>query len=405
MKDALDVVMAWQLRNPESTDADAAIEAVRGSRKEQTDSELPSRLASHFLQLTIPPFFPQHKSSMNALEASKQPAPWKEPGAQYVLELLKWTISVMSLKEKEAKWHLLVPPILKMIDDMDAAWKARGCHILGLLLGSLRKPSVEAKASHKARDRQSPANFLQRTGYHSVFMEALLPLFTYIPSLTPEIEAVPLFKELLPTLTTLALLLPVENSKDGTRDGLLDKVVREGILSPLAHFPTPSTYAELATVMISHLQVLVDHMGIESVKHLSKVIPLLSTILQEPFIVSHKALTISTLKTLQAVMLNAWPRMPGYRGTVMMGLCLCWIRCTEEDEQGSRKLEHGEEIKQEVRETVGMLDAIMQAVKDASMKEKWEEEKQELVEKMSAHEGLFEGCVSERLPRSSSSAS
>lgn len=29
MKDALDVVVAWQLRNPEVTDASAAIEAVR----------------------------------------------------------------------------------------------------------------------------------------------------------------------------------------------------------------------------------------------------------------------------------------------------------------------------------------------------------------------------------------
>jgi tRNA nucleotidyltransferase (CCA-adding enzyme) len=54
MKDALDVVMAWQLRNPESSDADAAIEAVRASREQQTDSELPSRLASHYGRILEP---------------------------------------------------------------------------------------------------------------------------------------------------------------------------------------------------------------------------------------------------------------------------------------------------------------------------------------------------------------
>jgi len=37
MKDALDVVMAWQLRNPDTTDPTAAIEAVKASKDGQTD--------------------------------------------------------------------------------------------------------------------------------------------------------------------------------------------------------------------------------------------------------------------------------------------------------------------------------------------------------------------------------
>jgi tRNA nucleotidyltransferase (CCA-adding enzyme) len=386
MRDALDVVMAWQLRNPDSTDADAAIEAVRASRKEQTDSELPSRLASHFLQLTIPPFFPQSRAAANTYEATRQPAPWKEPAAQYVLELLAWSLSALSRKEKEAKWHLLVPPILKMIDDMDAAWKAKGCHLLGVLLESLRQPSTGDELS-KAADKQGSTNFLQRTGYHNVFAESLFPLFSYIPSLTPEPEAVPLFEAVLPTLTTLALLLPNESSKGNTRYGLLDKIMREGIIAPLLHFPTPSAYPELASVMTSHLRVLLGHMGIESVKHLSSIIPLLSTILQEPFIVSHKSLTMSTLKALQAVMLNGWPRIPQHVAVIMMGLCLCWGRCMED----SSALAHVEEVKQEIQETVAMLDAVMQAAEDASMRDKWEDEKRKLVETSAAYQSMFDG--------------
>jgi tRNA nucleotidyltransferase (CCA-adding enzyme) len=384
MKEALDVVMAWQLRNPDSTDAAAAIEAVKASREKQTDSELPSRLASHFLQLTIPPFFPQNKAAPNTYEATRQPAPWKEPGAQYVLELLGWSIGALSRKEREANWHLLVPPILRMIDDMDAVWKSKGCRLLGLLLESLRQPSSGNELS-KAANKQDPANFLQRTGYHNVFADSLFPLFSYIPTLTPEPEAVPLFKEVLPTLTTLALLLPEESSKGSTRYGLLDKIMREGILAPLFHFPSLSAYPELASALTAHIQVLVGHMGIDSVKHLSNILPLLSTVLQEPFILSHKALTMSTLKALQAVMLNGWPRIPSYAPLIMMGLCLCWSRCMED----SSALPYVKEVKREIQDTVAMLDAVMQASEDAS---KWEDEKRELTKTSEAYQDFFDRC-------------
>jgi tRNA nucleotidyltransferase (CCA-adding enzyme) len=384
MKEALDVVMAWQLRNPDSTDAAAAIEAVKASREKQTDSELPSRLASHFLQLTIPPFFPQNKAAPNTYEATRQPAPWKEPGAQYVLELLGWSIGALSRKEREANWHLLVPPILRMIDDMDAVWKSKGCRLLGLLLESLRQPSSGNELS-KAANKQDPANFLQRTGYHNVFADSLFPLFSYIPTLTPEPEAVPLFKEVLPTLTTLALLLPEESSKGSMRYGLLDKIMREGILAPLFHFPSLSAYPELASALTAHIQVLVGHMGIDSVKHLSNILPLLSTVLQEPFILSHKALTMSTLKALQAVMLNGWPRIPSYAPLIMMGLCLCWSRCMED----SSALPYVKEVKREIQDTVAMLDAVMQASEDAS---KWEDEKRELTKTSEAYQDFFDRC-------------
>ncbi|EOD43557.1 putative trna nucleotidyltransferase protein [Neofusicoccum parvum UCRNP2] len=68
MKSALDVVMAWQLRNPGVIDPTEAIEEVRvqrqtedsGSVKQQAGKkkgELTSHLASHFLRLTIRPLF------------------------------------------------------------------------------------------------------------------------------------------------------------------------------------------------------------------------------------------------------------------------------------------------------------------------------------------------------------
>lgn len=385
MRDALDIVMAWQLRNPDATDPAEAIEAVKASRSEKNESELPSRLASHFLQLTIPPFFPQNKPGTNTLEASRQPKPWKESGNQYILDLLEWSIRAVDGKTLETQWRFLVPPILMMIDDIDVEWKARGCHLLGVLLDSLNNVSSHDNSVKKPTSK-GHANFLQRTGYHNVFAETLLPLFTYIPSLTPEQESVELFRQMFPAITSLALLLPTSGTKD-SRDVFFDKIIRDAILSPLAHFPTPSTYPELATTILHHLRIIVGHMGIEVVKHLPHLIPLLSAILQEPFALGHRECIVYTLLALQSVMLNGWPRIAAHRGAIMMGLCLVWGRCLEE---GSRHSGSGvDAIQTEVKETAAMLDAVMQATEEAGLRDAWEKEKLDVMQAATGFEDIF----------------
>lgn len=389
MKDALDVVMAWQLRNPDSTDTAAIIEAVKASRSEQSDSELPSRLALHFIELTIPPLFLQNKLPTSPSGAPYEPAPWKEPAAHYVLDLLKWSIGVLPRKEIELKWHLLVPPILKMIDDHDIRWKAKGCELLKSLLQSLREQAVDNQSTKAARASQTSADFLYRTGYHNVFGETLFGLFTYLPSLTPESESMTLLSEVFPATITLALLLPDDVTKNHGRNYFLDRIMREGILMPLAHSPTPSTYPELAALIMLHLQRLLSHMEIESVKHLPSVISLLAAILGEPFVLSHKPLIQSTLQALQAAMLNGWPRIPRHRGSIMMGLCLCWERCVEEEK--TAKGSGVDQVKQDLQESFAMLNAVMQAVGEDTLREQWETEKSDMTGASPLHAGLLSG--------------
>ena len=390
MKEALDVVVAWQLRNPDATNAAEAIEAVKNSRRENNDSELPSCLASHFLQLTIPPLFPQNKSATNALEALRQPTPWKDAANQPTLDLLRWSIGALKGKEIEAKWRFVVPPILRMIDDIDVEWKTKGCHLLERLLTGLQQSSVTESSIKKSSTVPTSPNFLQRTGYHNVFAETLFPLFTYIPSLTPESDSAALFDKALTAIVVLALLLPIETGPVSNRDRFLDKIVRKGIVSPLAHFPTPSTYPELAMTIMFHLAIILGHLGIESVKHLPRLVPLLSGIFAEPFALSHKPLLVSTLKAQQTLMLNAWPRLQGHRGEIMMGLCLLWGRSVEDD-----KTSNGqglEKVREEVKETVAMLDAVMRAVEEEGFDETWEKEKQDVAQASAGFEQLFEDC-------------
>ena len=248
---------------------------------------------------------------------------------------------------------------------------------------------TEPLGGKSASNPASPA-FLQRTGYHDVFAETLFPLFTYIPSLTPESDSGSLFDTVHAASVLLAQLLPVKGNGSSSRHGFLDKIAREGIVAPLAHFPTPSTYPELATTIMSRLRILLECMGIECVKHLPSLVPLVSGILAEPFALSHEALVMSTLKAQQTLMLNAWPRLPGHRGEIMMGLCLLWKRSMEEKDGAN--LQGVERVRMEVKETVAMLDAVMRAVEEEAFVEAWAQEKRDVAQARSGIGEMFEGC-------------
>jgi hypothetical protein len=376
MKDALDVVMAWQLRNPSATDTAEAIEAVKKAR--ESDSELPQCLASHFLKLTIPPFFPQTKAT-NTLEVSPKPAPWKNPHNEYVLDLLGWSIRALDRKAIEQNWHLLVPPILKMIDDMEAKYKAKGCQCLtGVLLTLL------LSGSH----RDMSAAFLSRTGYHEVFASTLWPLFTHIPSLTPEAEALTIFKSVYDPLRSLA---PLCTSSD-QETKFLDKLMREGVLAPLSHFPTPSTYPDLACEILNEVPEIAAQLDIGTVKHLPSLIPLLTSILQDPFILGHKKLTLAAVLAMQGLILSCWPRIPAHRGAITLALCVLKGRLDEEGwEKAQREKKDAwgliKDVRKELEDTAELVDIVCS---QSEIAEEWKKEKAELVESDERLKGIFE---------------
>lgn len=379
MKDALDIVMAWQLRNPSITDPSEAIEAVKEAR--ESDSELPQRLASHFLTLTIPPFFPQTKTT-NTFEVSQNPAPWRDPYNGFVLDLLGWSIGALDRKEIEQNWHFLVPPILKMLDDTEVESKARGCQYLTQLLLTLQL----------GPDRDASAAFLARTGYNEVFASTLWPLLTYIPSLTPESESLTIFHSVFEPLRSLAVLIRTEDK----RVQFVDKLMREGVLAPLAHFPTPSTYPDLTCQILRQISEITALLGIETVKHLPSLIPLLTGIIQDPFILSHKQLTSAALQGLQSLMQTCWPRLPAHRGAITLGLCVLKGRCDEESrdrEEGGNGSQTGHDwesmrrLSAELKDTAELMNVVLS---QSEVSEEWQKEKTALEAVDESLKGFFQ---------------
>ena len=60
--------------------------------------------------------------------------------------------------------------------------------------------------------------------------------------------------------------------------------------------------------------------------------PIISTVLTDPFGPSRPSLLLEATKTLQSIILNCWPRMtePVHRIEIIKALTLCWRRVTED---------------------------------------------------------------------------
>ncbi|KAL2437057.1 hypothetical protein ABEF95_016138 [Exophiala dermatitidis] len=88
----------------------------------------------------------------------------------------------------ESHFFLLVPPILNLIDDSDASYKAAGCSLLRMLCQVL----VAVRS-----------DMLKRTGLGDVFVDALRANFMLLPPLTPEEDSLAVLTELYPAFLDL----------------------------------------------------------------------------------------------------------------------------------------------------------------------------------------------------------
>ena len=214
-----------------------------------------------------------------------------------------------------------------MIDDEATDFKVKGCKTLRVLLS-------------KVDD-----GMLQRTGLGEVFEQAVLPILSHLPTLTPMDESRRLLNQAYPTLIALARTrFPSERNTD-KRLKCLDKMVREGVERGCVF---AGEYPDIIADLMEQLALLFDEMGIYAVKHLKvresksmgillqhanaieSIIPLLVDNLCNPFITAHDRLLVTSAKALQTVILNCWPRIPVYGGDILKGATICWFRLTED---------------------------------------------------------------------------
>jgi len=182
-----------------------------------------------------------------------------------------------------------------------------------------------------------------------------MPTLLYLPSLTPVDESVKLLKAAYEALFVMADVCYPQSEANTGRMKFMDRIMRRGVLQGYSH---ASEHFQIVEILAQEIDVLVSKMGVYAVKHLKDIIPVLSSILTEPFGGLHLSLLLTSVKTLERVILNCWPRMTQavYRIEIIKALALCWSVVTEDDI--TRPAHDGkvlESVKGELRITGRML--------------------------------------------------
>ena len=356
MKDALDVVMAYQLRRPDKANAEDAIsEAQKSQQNGVNGGELTSSLVHHFLKLTIRPLFIKAKPTSVTDTGRKNTTtvlpkkittesmddsvnkPWKSSKDSYALDLLQWCVISLDAGIVEEVWPLIIPPLLTLVDDWEVQYKQLGVELVQGVL------------------EVTPPSLLAKTGLGEVFEDALMPCLTFLPTITPEEESIPLLNAVYPTLLTLAKVrYPKDPSSSKHTPGstihqrtkFFDSTIRKGIIYGYTYC---NNYPHIVSMLLTHLISLLNELGIESVKHLKYILPMLTETPSHLLADAQVNTLISATKALQAVILNGWPRMAVHRGEVLKGLTLCWVNMS--DTEGG----HVDKLRREMKEAVKML--------------------------------------------------
>lgn len=399
MKSALDIVMAWQLRNPSITDPAEAIvqvadnedvtKSIRGEGKDrhiakkQKKGELCSALITHFLRQTLKPLFSQAKSNPEITAAGRKKIgepvsrkadfmdeevtkPWKYKEV-WALDMLHWICTSLDENVVEREWGFLIPPILSVLDDTDVKIRARGCDMLQLLLEA------------------TPSPLLKRTGLAPLFAESLYISTTYLPSLTEEEDAINILEAALPALLILskaAFPPPISRIVDEkayiASTASLTTLLRQGILTP---YRNASEHVQIAETLLLQIPPVLDALGIESVRFLKDLISMLVAIMIEPLGAKFPPLLLASTKAMQGVVENAWPRVGFWRSEILKGIVGCWVSVVEEGEGGDL-----EEIKRGLRE----LAKLVRVVTEKEEGVEWDGEVRELILADDRLEELFD---------------
>ncbi|KAI0856192.1 hypothetical protein F4860DRAFT_506954 [Xylaria cubensis] len=289
--------------------------------------------------------------------------PWKYT-RQYAVTVFEWAVENTDTDLLQQNWPLYTPILLTLLDESQPT--------------SLKLRSLSIFRSFWKR---CPGGLLSRTGLADVFEQAVFPTVLSLPSLTPEAESRALLGAAYPALFDMANVeysgSVDDESEDeyvgGERDErglrsegfsetqrkLLDKIVREGIMTGYHH---AKEHIQLVDFFCRTLCRLVDGMGILSVKYLKDIIPMISEILIDPFGTQHPPTLLSAIYLLQAVLRTCWPRVPHYCNEIIKITMLAWLNIEEDDSLSTREPTKTE-LKRQLTRTVEVLSAITTAAK------------------------------------------
>ncbi|KAK4511742.1 uncharacterized protein ATC70_007286 [Mucor velutinosus] len=215
----------------------------------------------------------------------------------YYVELLSWLLNNISTQQLQDNLHLLIPPILIILDDYDVSYKEQGIYMLHAMIQKL--------------DPQCISKF----GLDNVFLESLFKCLSYLS----EERDIPLLKAAYPCILDLI----ATKRQDQVRSNLYERVFKDGIM---AGFLYAGQKISFLPILLTHIPRLYNAMGAIGVQYLKALIPELCAALSMTLSNNPKIRDIHRLAALSliAVIKTCWPRIPHYRGSIMQSLAKTW---------------------------------------------------------------------------------
>jgi hypothetical protein len=108
------------------------------------------------------------------------------------------------------------------------------------------------------------AQVLQNTGIGRVFADVTFPLLLHLPSVTPEDESTTILVPAYDVLIKLAESTGNTNSIERRR--LFDRILRDGVFAGYFH---ASQHTRIVQVLLQKATVVINGLGIYTIKHLT----------------------------------------------------------------------------------------------------------------------------------------
>ncbi|KAJ7645511.1 hypothetical protein DFH06DRAFT_1211567 [Mycena polygramma] len=280
----------------------------------QEFSEPPLPLVVQVLQHNVKPLFRSNPHPSINLETGRKLArpaggpmasqdfydgqTWKDhPGASHII---LWCVQHIPSNAYEDLWHLVIPPLMTLLDDYEARYKLMGVRIASVMLDRV------------------PSSVLRRTGVDSLLMASLNRSLAQLQS--------PETRRLLPAAisASLTLILLMTSPGSAERFDQLCSLLGDGIIGSIWPYSSDRLPALLAS--IDALPSILEIMGVGCARYLKVLVAqLVHPLAPLEYERTSLELQISSLRALSAL-INACPeRIPHWKGTILNGVARCWV--------------------------------------------------------------------------------
>ncbi|EGO01505.1 hypothetical protein SERLA73DRAFT_103331 [Serpula lacrymans var. lacrymans S7.3] len=251
----------------------------------------------------------------------------------------------------ERLWHLIIPPVMALVDDYEAEYKLRGVMLVQDML------------------KRVPVALLRRTGVDGLLLTSLMGTLNHLRH--PETPN--LLRTAIPTILSLVNLTTSPDSQQ--RFNQLCALLGDAIVGSVWIY----AYTDLDAVeaSVDALPGVIKALGIGSTRYLKALVPqLVHPLIPTPHASPCISLQLSSLRALGVVIEVCAVRMFIWKYTILDGVGKCWVSLLDSgvDDDASRELK---------KALCDICDKLAQACPSVV--------KEEYTQMVSLHSSLFKG--------------